>query len=150
MCGPHQVWPLRSECCGRGVPTKVVCAECMKMCCLGGKNSVVKGLKRWDLGYQELLHLAQIPTLENRRIYLKLCTLFKIIHGLFPFTPDVFMPQPSRHNYNLPFLYQPFAHTNAFQASFVPSTVSIWNHLPPPPPPPPPMHLLHLHLTHLS
>ena len=44
MCGPHQVWPLRSECCGRGVPTKVVCAECMKMCCLGGKNSVVKGL----------------------------------------------------------------------------------------------------------
>ena len=44
MCGPHQVWPLRSKCCGRGVPTKVVCAECMKMCCLGGKNSVVKGL----------------------------------------------------------------------------------------------------------
>ena len=44
MCGSHQVWPLRSECCGRGVPTKVVCAECMKMCCLGGKNSVVKGL----------------------------------------------------------------------------------------------------------
>ena len=27
-----------------GVPTKVVCAECMKMFCLGGKNSVVKGL----------------------------------------------------------------------------------------------------------
>ena len=23
---------------------KVVCAECMKMCCLGGNNSVVKGL----------------------------------------------------------------------------------------------------------
>ena len=44
MCGLHQVWPLRSECCGRGVPTKVVCAEYMKMCCLGGKNSVVKGL----------------------------------------------------------------------------------------------------------
>ena len=88
-------------------------------------------LKRWDLGYQELLHLAQIPTLENRRIYLKLCTLFKIIHGLFPFTPDVFMPQPSRYNYDLPLLYQPFAHTNAFQASFVPSTISTWNHLPP-------------------
>ena len=44
VCGPHQVWLLRNECCGRGVPTKVVCAECMKMCCLGGKNSVVKGL----------------------------------------------------------------------------------------------------------
>ena len=23
---------------------EVVCAECMKMCCLGGKSSVVKGL----------------------------------------------------------------------------------------------------------
>ena len=80
----------------------------------------------------ELLHLTQIPTLENRRIYLKLCTVFKIIHGLFSFTPDVFMPQPSRHdyNYNLPLLYQPYAHTNAFQSSFVPSTISIWNHLP--------------------
>ena len=44
VCGPHQVWPLRSECCGRGAPMKVVCAECMKMCCLGGKDSVVKGL----------------------------------------------------------------------------------------------------------
>ena len=45
MCEPHQVWLLRSECCGRGAPTKVVCAECMKMCCLGGKKSVVKGEK---------------------------------------------------------------------------------------------------------
>ena len=51
MCGPHQVWPLRSECCGRGVPTKVVCAECMKMCCLGGKNSVVKGLRPLMVAY---------------------------------------------------------------------------------------------------
>ena len=32
-------------------------------------------LKKWDLGYQEILHLAQLPTLENQRIYLKLCTL---------------------------------------------------------------------------
>ena len=44
VCGPHQVWPLRSECCGRGVPTKVVCAEYIKTCCHGGKNSVVNPL----------------------------------------------------------------------------------------------------------
>ena len=55
MCGPHRVWPLRSECCGRGVPTKVVCAECMKMCCLGGKNSVVKGLK---VGVHKILDMS--------------------------------------------------------------------------------------------
>ena len=54
MCGPHQVWPLRSECCGRGVPTKVVCAECMKMCCLGGKNLVVKGLKLFTVGHVQI------------------------------------------------------------------------------------------------
>ena len=28
------------------VPTNMVCAECMKMCCFGERNSVVKGL-RW-------------------------------------------------------------------------------------------------------
>ena len=27
----------------------MVCAECMKMCCLGGKNSVVKGLIGEDM-----------------------------------------------------------------------------------------------------
>ena len=80
------------------------------------------------LNYFDLVNSTQIPTLENRRINLKLCTLFKIIHGLFPFTPDVF--QPSRHHHNLPLLYQPYACTNAFQSSFVPSTISIWNHLP--------------------
>ena len=55
VCVPHQVWPRRSECCGRGVPTKVVCVECMKMCCLGGKNLVVKGLNELGscIGYQE-------------------------------------------------------------------------------------------------
>ena len=44
VCYPHQVWPLRSECCGRGAPMKVACTECTKMCYLGGKNSVSKGL----------------------------------------------------------------------------------------------------------
>ena len=64
MCGPHQVWPLRSECCGRGVPTKVVCAECMKMCCLGGKNSVVKGL----ISFTEKIRRAFIVQKPNSSI----------------------------------------------------------------------------------
>ena len=42
MCGPHQVWPLRSECCGRGIPTKVVCAECVV---LVGRIWWLKGFK---------------------------------------------------------------------------------------------------------
>ena len=87
-------------------------------------------LKQWDLGYQDLLDLSQLPTLENRRLYLKLCTLYKIIHGYFYFPPNVFVPQVSRQSYSLPLLHQPHAHTNAFQSSFVPSSVSVWNHLP--------------------
>ena len=86
--------------------------------------------KQWDLGYQDLLELSQLPTLQNRRLYLKLCTLYKIIHGCFYFPPSVFVPQVSRNNSSLPLLYQPLAHTSAFQSSFVLSSVSVWNHLP--------------------
>ena len=41
--------------------------------------------KQWDLGYQDLLELSQLPTLQNLRLYLKLCTLHIIIHGYFYF-----------------------------------------------------------------
>ena len=87
-------------------------------------------LKKWDVGYQELLDLSQLPTLENRRLYLKLCTLYKIIHGYFYFPPNVFIPQVSRHSSSLPLVHMPRARTNAFQSSFVPSSISVWNHLP--------------------
>ena len=40
----------------------------------------------------------------------------------------MFASQVSRHSHSLPLIYEPRAHTNAFQSSFVPSTV--WNHLP--------------------
>ena len=54
----------------------------------------------------------------------------KITHGYFYFPPNVFVPQVSRQSYSLPLMHQPHAHTNAFQSSFVPSSVSVWNHLP--------------------
>ena len=38
---------------------KVVCTECMKMCCLGGKNSVVKELTS-DFCYLEIYTAASI------------------------------------------------------------------------------------------
>ena len=68
----------------------------------------------------------------NRRVHLKLCTLFKIVHGLLYFPshvpPDV---RSGRHHaYSLPLLHCPYAHTTAFQSSFVPSSISVWNHLP--------------------
>ena len=36
----------------------MVCAECMKMCCLGGKNSVVKGLICVFISLSERLQVA--------------------------------------------------------------------------------------------
>ena len=52
------------------------------------------------------------------------------VHGYFYFPSNVFVPQVNRHSYSLPLIHQPRAHTNAFQSSFVPSSVSVWNHLP--------------------
>ena len=43
--------------------------------------------KSLDIGYQELLHLFSQLDLQQRRLYLDLCTMFRVINGLFHF-PD--------------------------------------------------------------
>ncbi len=42
--------------------------------------------KQWDLGYDQLLELFSIPSMESRCLYLKLCHLFTIVHGLYTFS----------------------------------------------------------------
>ena len=85
--------------------------------------------KQWNLGYQELLDLANCSTLCNRRLFFKLCTVYKIVYDLIYFPSHVLSP---RHNPLAPIklLHQPFACTNAYFSSFVPSSVSLWNNLP--------------------
>ena len=78
-------------------------------------------LKQWNLGYQDLLDRSQFPTLKNHRLYLKFCTLYKIMHGYFYFPHNVFLPQVNRHSYSLPLVHILHARTNAFKSSFVPS-----------------------------
>ena len=36
----------------------------------------------WQANYHDLLEHYNLPTLENRRLYLSLCTFFKIVHKL--------------------------------------------------------------------
>ncbi len=88
---------------------------------------------RWDAGYEELLELLNIPSLEERRIHLKLGLLYKIIHNLCYFPDDIFESRPTPHyvsrNVNPMALKQPFARTNAFYYSFVPHTTLLWNSL---------------------
>jgi len=89
--------------------------------------------KKWDRGYDELLNMTNLPSLADRRLYLKLCSLYKIVYDLSYFPPDIVVPKVTRSYTSTPFtLYQPFAHTctNCFLNSFIPHAVSHWNTLP--------------------
>jgi len=78
-----------------------------------------------------LPELLNIPSLQERRIHLKLGLLYKIIHSLCYFPDDIFEFRPNHHSRstNPLTLKQPFARTNAFYYSFVPHTISLWNSL---------------------
>ena len=87
--------------------------------------------KNYHEPYENLLHLFQIPTLRNRRIFLSLCTFYKIINGSISF-PSSFIPPPSScsHHYNAHSFKIPFARCNGLKYSFIPQCVSLWNNLP--------------------
>ncbi len=51
--------------------------------------------KQCNSGYQELLDLTNCPSLLNRRLYFKLCTLYRIVYDLVYFPPNVISP---KHN----------------------------------------------------
>ena len=69
-------------------------------------------IKNWDKGYDELLYMTNLPSLADRRLHLKLCSLYKIVHNMTCFQPDIAVPKVTRSYTSTPFtLYQPFAHT---------------------------------------
>ena len=84
--------------------------------------------RQWDLGYEELLSNFCVPTLQDRRLYHKLCNMYKIVNNLIFFPFSVFVPHPSSHRPNT--YVQPYAHTNVFLQSYVPSSISRWNSIP--------------------
>ena len=51
--------------------------------------------RRWNAGYQELLNMVSIPSIESRRLQSSMCTLYKIVHGLCYFPPDIVSLRPS-------------------------------------------------------
>jgi len=88
--------------------------------------------KRWNEDYDHLCNLFNLPTLSDRRRYLKLCFLYQIIHSSRE-SPIVRRSMPTQNLRNhSPFLYhRPAAHTNAYYYSFFPHSVALWNSLPP-------------------
>ena len=91
--------------------------------------------RRWNgATYEDLLAKANLPALEKRRLELKLCHLFKIVHNMIYFPSDAIAQRESPHYHfrssHDHYLSQPFARTNSYFYSFVPHTVSLWNSLP--------------------
>ena len=88
--------------------------------------------KSWDSSYQELLHLFSQPDLQQRRLYPDLCTMFRVINGLFHLPDDILVPQTSNiytRSSNSQTYTCPFAHTCSYFNSFVPRTIRAWNSL---------------------
>jgi len=82
-------------------------------------------LKRWDLDYDSMLQLLSIPPLTFRHEYLKLTTMYNIIHGHSHFPSGLFAHSnfPYSSNRSLNFT-RPFAYTNYLYHSFVPSVIN--------------------------
>ena len=75
--------------------------------------------KLWDWSYHELLMKLHLPTLTQRRLHIDLCLIYKIIHGLMYFPPDIVTPSTTViHNPRSLLLQEPFARTNAYKNSF--------------------------------
>ena len=90
--------------------------------------------KQWDAPYELLLLDSNLPSLADRRKYLKLCTMYKLIHGLtdFPKSPISFKANPHGLSHINSYTLEGFrARTNCFASSFFPSTCTLWNSLTP-------------------
>ena len=90
--------------------------------------------KCWREPYNHLRNLLKLPLLKDRRTKLKLTMVYKCLNGLTVMPSDIFVPV-SLSSWNLRShgsisLYQPFARTNSYLHSCVPSSVSLWNQLP--------------------
>jgi len=83
--------------------------------------------------YEELLELFDISSLENRRLFLSLCTLYNIINK-FCYFPSYSLPSlssssKSRTHHSVCYKV-PFARTTYLQHSFLHTVIPLWNNLP--------------------
>ena len=86
---------------------------------------------RWDAGYEELTRLVNVPMLSERWLHLKLVQVYRILHGLCDFPDDILQIQlvHSSRLARAQTLHCPFARTNYYYNSFVPSSIRAWNSL---------------------
>ena len=81
-----------------------------------------------------LLERLNLPTLQSRRTYIKLCMVYRILNEGMYFPPEIFVYRNSSvrtRNYN-PLQLLPYSsNTTYFMCSFAPHAVTLWNSLPP-------------------
>ena len=85
----------------------------------------------WGMAYQELIGISSLPTLEERRVVMRLCLLYQILNGYIYFNQNTFTHSISLSHRLLHSmtLSHPFCRTNCFKYSFVPFTINLWNNL---------------------
>ena len=93
------------------------------------KFALKAATKQWKANYVDLL---RVPSIAQRRQYLKLTTLFKIKKCLIimPDTPVHARSPPSILRNSSQLLTRPTAHSTSYDSSFFPSSIALWNNLP--------------------
>ena len=88
----------------------------------------------WTSPYAILLKRLNLPTLQSRRTYIKLCMVYRTLNEDMYFPPGIFVYRNSSvhtRNYN-PLQLLPYSsNTTYFTCSFAPHAVTLWNSLPP-------------------
>ena len=91
-------------------------------------------LKNYHVPYEFMLDFFNIPSLQNRRSFLSLCTFYSILNNLVSFPRDCVLPSAmhySRSRHYNPNAYRvPLVHCTGFKFSFFCNVVSVWNNLP--------------------
>ena len=91
--------------------------------------------KQYYARYEILLDTFQLPSLENRRSFLSLCTFFSIVNDFVYFPPLEGTPKPlqtyhpHRHHHRRA-LMVPFANHATLFSTFLSKCAKLWNNLP--------------------
>ena len=88
--------------------------------------------KNWMAGSDDLL-TCNIPSLKTRRLYLKLVFLYQLVNDLIVYPSHGVshrnLSVNIRHGHPA-LLHRPFSRTQAYNMSFFPHSISVWNTLP--------------------
>ena len=74
----------------------------------------------WGMAYQESIGISSLPTLEERRVVMRLCLLYQILNGYIYFNQNNFTPSTSlsHHLLHSMTLSHPFCRTSCFKCAF--------------------------------